>query len=107
MKRGDIVLVKYPFTDLSAEKLRPALVVLPEDSEGDLLLAFITSNTSLRSPFDVQLPTGQTGLRLNSTVRLKKMMCLHTSLVAGKIGSVPPEHWRDIERTLRDMFGFR
>ena len=50
MKKGDIVLVKYPFTDFSSEKLRPALVLLPEDEEGDFLLAFITS-ISVRKPF--------------------------------------------------------
>ncbi|GEM_PF-6195588 len=35
MKCGDIVLVTYPFTDLSREKLRPAFVVLPEDDKGE------------------------------------------------------------------------
>ena len=45
-KRGDIVLVSFPFTDLSSSKRRPALVVSPDsfnDTMQDLVLAAITS----------------------------------------------------------------
>src|SRR5256885_13254971 len=45
-KRGDIVLVPFPFTDLSSSKRRPALVVSPDwfnSSNQDLVLVGITS----------------------------------------------------------------
>lgn len=45
-KRGDIVLVSFPFTDLSSSKTRPALVVSPDSfnqTMQDLVLAAITS----------------------------------------------------------------
>ena len=45
-KRGDIVLVSFPFTDLSSSKRRPALVVSPDtfnERMQDLVLAAITS----------------------------------------------------------------
>lgn len=93
MKKGDIVLVRYPFTDLSGEKLRPALVLIPEDEENDLLLAFITSTAIKKSPFDVLIPKGSTGLHRDSLIRLKKLMTIHKSLVAGKIGNVSQEQW--------------
>jgi len=41
MKKGDIVLIKFPFTDLSGSKLRPALVLV--ESGNDVIVAFITS----------------------------------------------------------------
>ena len=45
-KRGDIVLVPFPFTDLSSSKRRPALVISPDDFNTrmqDLVVAAITS----------------------------------------------------------------
>jgi len=69
MKSGDIVLVRYPFTDFSDEKLRPALVLLPEDEEGDYLLAFITSIPLQRSNFDYPiLAEKETGLKVANLI---------------------------------------
>src|SRR5476651_587335 len=45
-KRGDIVLVSFPFTDLSSSKKRPALVVSPDSfnqTMQDVVLAAITT----------------------------------------------------------------
>jgi hypothetical protein len=45
-KRGDIVLVSFPFTDLSSSKRRPALVVSPDEFNGigqEVVLVAITS----------------------------------------------------------------
>lgn len=42
MARGDVILVQFPFTDLSATRLRPAVIV-GRVSGDDLILAFITS----------------------------------------------------------------
>lgn len=43
MKRGTVVLVRFPFSDLSASKLRPA-VVLADVGRGDYVLVQVTSN---------------------------------------------------------------
>jgi mRNA interferase MazF len=50
-KQGDVVLVPFPFTDLSAIKQRPGLVISPErlnDTRPDLVVAAITSQIPLR-----------------------------------------------------------
>ena len=43
-KKGDIVLVKFPFTDLSKAKKRPVLIIKDENSLGDIVCFQITSN---------------------------------------------------------------
>ena len=103
MKKGDIVLVRYPFTDFSSEKLRPALVLLPEDEEGDFLLAFITSISVRKSPFDIKLSKNGTGLHKDSILRLKKIMAVHKSLIVGRIGNSSIEQWNTIKTALRKM----
>ncbi len=55
-KRGDIVLVSFPFTDLSSSKRRPALVVSPDsfnDAGADLVLAAITSQVTEDTPLRI------------------------------------------------------
>ena len=42
MKKGDIVLTLFPFTDLSGSKRRPALVLYA--GKEDIILSFVTSN---------------------------------------------------------------
>ncbi len=45
MKKGTIVLVKFPFTDLSSAKRRPALVISDQGkTKNDVIVAFISSN---------------------------------------------------------------
>ena len=46
-RQGDIVLVSFPFTDLTTSKRRPALIISPDSFNAageDLVLAAITSN---------------------------------------------------------------
>ena len=48
-KRGDIVLVPFPFTDLSSSKRRPALIISPDSfnsANKDVVLVAITSQIS-------------------------------------------------------------
>jgi mRNA interferase MazF len=48
-RRGDIVPVSFPFTDLTFAKRRPALVVSPDifnEIDGDLILLAVTSQPS-------------------------------------------------------------
>lgn len=51
MKPGDIVLIRFPQTDLQAGKLRPALVVAAAPGHhADFLLALISSQTQQAVP---------------------------------------------------------
>ncbi len=44
-KKWDIILVRFPFTDLTTSKKRPALVISPDkyNTGPDILISFITS----------------------------------------------------------------
>jgi len=53
MAKGDIVLITFPFTDLSGNKLRPA-VILAETSM-DFTVCFITTQIGWQEPTDILL----------------------------------------------------
>lgn len=73
MTKGDIVLIAFPFTDLSGSKLRPA-VVLAQVAD-DITVCFITSRLESRESTDVVIePNESNGIRsdrLSVLVRLR------------------------------------
>jgi len=84
---GSVVSVRFPFSDLSQSKLRPA-VVLADCGRGDWLLCQITSNpyTDTRAVelADSDFRTGS--LRVTSYARPAKLFTTHHTLIASDIG---------------------
>lgn len=42
-QKSDLVVIPYPFTDLSSQKLRPVLILRTTNQQGDFLAVQITS----------------------------------------------------------------
>lgn len=83
---GEIWLAEIPFTDGSASKIRPVLVLWLD--AGDAVVAAVTSATP-RSTSDVSLQDWQAeGLRVASTVRLSRLDCLEQNLLQRKLGAL-------------------
>ena len=82
LANGSVILVRFPFSDLSQSKLRPA-VVLADCSRGDWLLCQITSNPYSDSRAirltDADFQTGS--LRAISFARPAKLFTAHQSLI--------------------------
>jgi mRNA interferase MazF len=92
-KKGDIVIIRFPFTDLSSSKKRPALVISNNivNQTGDYLMVQITSKEkadALSLPIEKTDFTGNKTLPLDSFIRLHKIFLLNESLVVGKAASV-------------------
>jgi mRNA interferase MazF len=104
---GTIVLTRFPFTDLSGDKRRPALVVSRDNNRRlDLIVCFITS-VPRTGPDTAQIAaTLGTGLKVPSVVRFDKVATLDRSVIAGKLG-VAPAAWLSAHRTtFQSVFGF-
>jgi len=90
--KGKIVLVPFPFTDLTAAKLRPALVLFEGDR--DVVVAFISSRvTQVSSVGSVVVGMdhgefGLTGLKVGSVIRLDKLATVIKDMVVGEIGEI-------------------
>ena len=86
---GQVVIVHFPFSDLTASKLRPA-VVLAEAGRGDWVLCQITSK-SYGDPRAIQLDPSDFAhgsLRLASYARPGKLFTAHSRLLAGRVGEL-------------------
>jgi mRNA interferase MazF len=104
---GTIVLARFPFTDLSGDKRRPALVISRDnDRRPDLVVAFITSVPRSGPDMAPLGPESGTGLKVPSVVRFDKLATLDRSVIAGKLGAAP-SGWLAAQRTVFfNVFGF-
>ncbi len=86
---GDVLLARFPFTDLSSDKQRP-VVVLSVDNEGeDVIVCAITSRPH-NGPYDIAIEPGNgTGLKVPSRVQFDKIATLSKTVIAGRIGMMP------------------
>ncbi len=108
MQKGDIILVRFPFTDLSSEKLRPALILSDESKSGDFILAFITTQLGQQEKHDILLSANykdfqQTGLKKESILKLNKLTALNKRIILGKIGSLSSEVINQVNSNLKSL----
>lgn len=112
MTRGRVVLVPFPFDDLSSAKLRPAVCLTdPIGPYEHVIVAFISS----RVPPDLmetdlviestQDDFAVTGLRVSSVLRLHRLMTITVSLVQRELGTLPRRMQEDVSLRLRTLFG--
>ena len=99
MKKGDIVLIPFPFTDLTGNKLRPALVLV--SGKVDVTVAFITTQIRWKEPNDVTLnPTPHNGLKQESLIRLSKLATIDSNLVDGILGEIDAIKVQEVNQNL-------
>jgi len=105
--KGKIILIPFPFTDLSSTKLRPALVL--HEGEKDVVAAFISSRTENPKPADVVIDENhpefkQTGLKLTSVLKIDKIATISKELIIGEIGEVGTKLKKEINRKIAETF---
>jgi mRNA interferase MazF len=94
LQKGDIVLVPFPFTDLSGTKLRHSLVLWIDTIGDDVTLCFISSQNisslspegSILEPSDPDFTS--TGLRVASKVRVTRVTTIERRLITRRIGKL-------------------
>lgn len=97
--KNKVVLVPFPFDDLSSTKVRPAVCLTNEIAPyGHVILAFITNNVSHTASdtdlvIDVQdADFAQTGLKVSSTVRLHRLMTVSKNIIRRQLGEMSAKH---------------
>lgn len=103
MKQGDIILVPFPFTDLSSHKTRPALVVSKRLNGDDIIAAAITSKTAGRSVLITNESLEHGELPITSYVRYDKIVTLHTALVRKTVATLKPIPLRKVIFKLKNL----
>ncbi len=99
MNKGEIVLIPFPFTDLSGSKLRPALVLVADSN--DVTVSFITTQIRWQESTDVVLqPSPINGLKKESLLRLSKLATIDATLIIGILGTIDANTIQTINQNL-------
>ena len=112
MTKGKIVLVPFPFDDLSASKVRPAACLTnPIGTHRHVIISFISSRIP-PDPLetDLILDSAQsgfsaTGLRATYTLRLHRLMTVAASFFQRELGMLPSDVQKEIQGKLAMLFG--
>jgi mRNA interferase MazF len=108
-QRGDILLVPFPFTDLSRQKARPAVVISPlrfNQRFHDVILVAISSQIpEILDEFELEIRHGsaafvQTGLRVNSVIKTAKLITMNQSLIYTTLGKLTAETMREVDQRI-------
>lgn len=104
---GQIVLVPFPFTDLSGAKLRPVLMLRQVSVQFDDWLVCMVSSQLRQADTQIDeilLPDdadfAMTGLKVPSVLRLTRLAVLESSLLMGSLGSIRDEQLQRIRQKL-------
>jgi mRNA interferase MazF len=111
MIKGKIVLVPFPFDDLSASKVRPAVCLTNTIGPNNhVIVSFISSR--IPTDFletDLILDANQedfikTGLRVSSLLRLHRLMTVTTAILLRELGELPSRVQDELDNRLRELF---
>jgi mRNA interferase MazF len=108
-ERGLIVLVPFPFTDLSQTKQRPAIIVSPSSFSGDnVILCAVSSKTSdLIKPWEIDLnmdDTREQRLPKPSVIKVDRLFTMHYNRIIRTLDKLRSQKSDEVTAKLRELF---
>lgn len=109
IKSGQIVIFRFPQTDLIIGKMRPALLLanLPAN-QNDWLVCMISSQLHQAIPYvDETIKTtdadfSQTGLKTESVIRLTRLAVVEETIFTGTVGEISTNRLAKLKKQLSE-----
>ena len=105
-RRGDIWLVRFPFTDLASTKVRPALVLAVHREDIIFVGIFSRPHPSPLRRTWLRIPSShpafrRTGLKKSSVLKAEKLAVIHESVLVRRLGRLPPSLFREAQQLVK------
>lgn len=103
--KGDVVVVPFPFSDLTDTKKRPALVVA-ELSGNDIIVCLITSQNA-KDSYAIPLTNSDFAsgnLKQNSNIRPNRLFTADSNIVLYRIGTLEKKKIEEVTNKIIDIF---
>ena len=101
---GDVLLVRFPFTDLAAAKKRPAVVVSPPEfsqRHGDVVVMALTGRPQASDALRIE-DWKAAGLATATWIK-PILVTLDSHLVDRRLGRLPEEEWPRVAKALQAL----
>ncbi len=102
---GDVVLVRFPFTDLTTTKLRPAIVLATHGDDVTIVGIFSSSPHPSRQTWvvlsNLDPAFHETGLKTTSVIKAERIAVIEKSIVVRKLGSLSTPQMREVKRAVK------
>ena len=103
--KGDVVLVRVPFSDLSDAKVRPAVTVSAPHKSQDIFVVPITSKTDVLLAGEFMMNDWKgAGLNVVSAVK-RGLFTIHQNLIIKTVCTISAEDASELARSLRGWLG--
>ena len=102
MKKGSVILIPFPFTDLKGSKIRPAIVLCK--SNLDVTICFVTSELRWKMEYDISIiPSERNGLKAPSLIRISKIATVDSNMILGELGDLSIIEIAELNKGLIDL----
>ena len=99
--RGEVVLIRYPFSDLSGAKTRPAIIVNASHPSVDVLIVPLTSKVTALLPGEFVLKNwSQAGLNVQTAVK-RGIYTVQETLIIKTVGQISDVDSKTLDLSLR------
>ena len=105
---GDVVVVPFPFTDLSSTRKRPALVL--SNLEGDDLVICEITSTIRKDSYVVSLENKdlESGkLKTNSIIRPNRILTINRNIINYKFGKIKDSKLQEVLARVKIVFNLK
>ena len=109
-RRGDVVLVRFVFSDETGEKWRPALLISSETytlSRQEAIIAAITSNVERKLPGDYSIADWREAGLLFPSVATGIIRTIKQQMISRKLGTISHSDMGEFERILHFILGLK
>lgn len=100
--RNDVIIVRYPFSDLTVSKVRPAVITGTTHFSQDILIVPLTSKTKSFLPGEFVLKNwAESGLNITTAVK-RGIYTIEKRLIIKKIGKLSIFDAEKLEKSLKE-----
>jgi mRNA interferase MazF len=104
--KNDVIIVRYPFSDVSSSKVRPAIVISTSHVSEDVFVVPLTSRIISLLPGEfVLVDWDKAGLNVETAVK-RGIYTVNKSLIIKKVGGISTSDSKRLESSLREWLGF-